>query len=121
VSAAIRENSRPWISKKGARCAAVRTPYSFLSLAASVRALATPDRSGGVISAVNGRLKTVFRRVPDVPVRKFVLTMKGGNRGLLVNSENLCARRQFAKLNLKAHNGKKKVNNRLRLRLDPCR
>ncbi|HEX9966362.1 MAG TPA: hypothetical protein VGB06_00300 [Solirubrobacterales bacterium] len=75
----------------------------------------------GVISAVNGRLKTVFPRVPDVPVRKFVLTMKGGNRGLLVNSENLCAQPRFGKLNLKAHNGKKKVNNRLRLRLDPCR
>ncbi|HEX2096598.1 MAG TPA: hypothetical protein VHF50_04455 [Solirubrobacterales bacterium] len=75
----------------------------------------------GVISSVNGRLKTVFRRVPDVPVRKFVLTMKGGDRGLLVNSENLCAKPRFAKLNLKAHNGKKKINNRLRLRLNPCR
>lgn len=75
----------------------------------------------GVISAVNGRLKTVFPRVPDVPVRKFVLTMKGGKRGLLVNSENLCAQPRFGKLNLKAHNGKKKVNNRLRLKLNPCR
>jgi hypothetical protein len=75
----------------------------------------------GVISSVNGRLKTVFPRVPDVPVRKFALTMKGGNRGLLVNSENLCAKPRFAKLNLKAHNGKRKVDNHLRLRLDPCR
>jgi len=78
-------------------------------------------RLRGVISSADGRLKTVFPRVPDVPVRKFVLTMKGGKRGLLVNSENLCAKRRFGKLNLKAHNGKKKVNNRLRLRLDPCR
>jgi hypothetical protein len=75
----------------------------------------------GVISSADGRLKTVFRRVPDVPVRKFVLTMKGGKRGLLVNSENLCAQPRFGKLNLKAHNGKRKVNNRLRLKLDPCR
>ena len=75
----------------------------------------------GVISAVNGRLKTVFPRVPDVPVRKFMLTMKGGRRGLLVNSENLCAKPRFAKLSLKAHNGKKKIDNRLRIKLDPCR
>jgi hypothetical protein len=78
-------------------------------------------RLRGVISSADARLKTVFRRVPDVPVRKFVLTMKGGQRGLLVNSENLCANRRFGKLNLKAHNGKRKVNNHLRLRLDPCR
>ncbi|HEU5142867.1 MAG TPA: hypothetical protein VFU04_06905, partial [Solirubrobacterales bacterium] len=78
-------------------------------------------RLRGVISSQNGRLSTVFRRVPDVPVRKFVLTMKGGKRGLLVNSTNLCQRPRFAKLNLKAHNGKQKKTNRLRLRLNPCR
>ncbi len=77
-------------------------------------------RLRGVISSVDGRLKTVFPRVPDVPVRKFVLAMKGGNRGLLVVSQNLCDGPQFAKLNLKAHNGKQKKANRLRMRIDPC-
>ncbi len=45
----------------------------------------------GVISSTGGRLKTVFPKVPDVPVRKFILAMRGGDRGLLVNSTNLCA------------------------------
>jgi len=75
----------------------------------------------GVISSVGGRLKTVFPRVPDVPVRKFILTMRGGDRGLLVNSQSLCERARFGKLNLKAHNGKQKKTNRLRLRIDACR
>ena len=45
--------------------------------------------------------------MPDVPVSKFVLNMKGGKKGLLVNSRDLCARRSFSSLNFKAHNGKK--------------
>jgi hypothetical protein len=32
--------------------------------------------------------------IPDAPVTKFVLTMKAGKRGVLVNAENLCRRRQ---------------------------
>jgi hypothetical protein len=28
--------------------------------------------------------------VPDAPVSKFVLSLQGGQQGLLVNSENLC-------------------------------
>ena len=49
-------------------------------------------RLRGVISAAKARIKNVFYPVPDVPVSKFVLTMKGGKRGLLVNSRDLCAR-----------------------------
>jgi hypothetical protein len=39
-----------------------------------------------VISSCTVRLKTVFANTPDVPVKKFTLIMKGGDRGLLVNS-----------------------------------
>ena len=49
-------------------------------------------RLRGVISSEHGRLKTVFNNTPDVAVNKFILNMKGGNKGLLVNSRNLCAR-----------------------------
>jgi hypothetical protein len=31
--------------------------------------------------------------VPDVPVSKFELTVRGGKTGLLVNSRNLCPKR----------------------------
>jgi hypothetical protein len=78
-------------------------------------------RLRGVIGSVRGRLKTVFFPTPDVAVNKFVLTMRGGDRGLLVNSEDLCARRRHGFLNLKAQNGKRLKTNRLRLNVPACR
>jgi hypothetical protein len=78
-------------------------------------------RLRGVISAVAGRIKTVFSPVPDVPVSKFVLTMKGGKKGLLVNSRNLCAAPAFSNLNFKAQNGKKLRSKRLPLRVPACK
>lgn len=78
-------------------------------------------RLRGVISAVAGRIKTVFNPVPDVPVSKFVLTMKGGKKGLLVNSRNLCAAPAYSNLNFKAQNGKKLQKKRLPLRVPACK
>jgi hypothetical protein len=78
-------------------------------------------RLRGVISAAKERIKTVFHPVPDVPVSRFVLTMKGGKKGLLVNSRDLCARPAFSFLNFKAQNGKKLVKKRLPLRVPACR
>lgn len=74
----------------------------------------------GVISSKNARLKTVFRKVPDVAVNKFILTMKGGNRGLLVNSQNLCDRPRRGFLNLGAQNSRRHKEN-LRLNIPACR
>ncbi len=76
-------------------------------------------RLRGVISSENARLKTVFRKVPDVAVQKFVLTMKGGNRGLLVNSQDLCDRPRKGFLNLKAQNSRRDKGN-LRLQIPGC-
>jgi hypothetical protein len=73
----------------------------------------------GVISSKNGRLRTVFRRVPDLPVKKFTLEMNGGKRGLLINTSNLCNKQQRAKLNLRAQNGKQLKNTKLRIHT-PC-
>jgi len=78
-------------------------------------------RLRGVISAKGGRLKTVFYPTPDVAVSKFILTMRGGNRGLLDNSESLCQRKRFAFLNLKAQNSRRLRTNRLRLNVPGCR
>ena len=75
----------------------------------------------GVISAAKARIKNVFYPLPDVPVSKFVLTMKGGKRGLLVNSRDLCARPSFSFMNFKAQNGKQLKKKRLRLRVPACR
>jgi hypothetical protein len=43
--------------------------------------------------SVHGRIRNTFDTTPDVPVSKFVLTLRGGRKGLLVNSKNLCPRR----------------------------
>jgi hypothetical protein len=47
--------------------------------------------AGKVDSGPNQGIRNTFELVPDAPVSRFVLEMKGGKKGLLVNSENLCA------------------------------
>jgi len=74
----------------------------------------------GVIGTKHGGLKTVFNNVPDVPVSKFVLKMKGGKKSLLVNSTNTCAKPQRAQLNIKGQNGKKVKNNKFKLNIASC-
>jgi hypothetical protein len=60
----------------------------------------------GVIGTKRGGLKTVFYNVPDVPVKRFVLNMRGGRKSLLVNSRNLCRQPQRAYLAMRAHNSR---------------
>jgi hypothetical protein len=74
----------------------------------------------GVIGSKHGGLKTVFNNVPDVPVSKFVLNMKGGKKSLLVNSTNTCAKAQRAVVKIKGQNGKKANNNRQKLNIASC-
>jgi hypothetical protein len=51
-------------------------------------------------------IRTTFERVPDAPLSKVVLEMKGGKKGLLVNSENICSKEQKAIADFTAQNGK---------------
>jgi hypothetical protein len=44
----------------------------------------------GRIDSVHGQIRNTIEGLPDVPVSKFVLWMKAGRKGLLVNSRNLC-------------------------------
>ena len=73
----------------------------------------------GHIDSFHGGIRTTFEAVPDVPVSKFVLTVRGGRRGLLVNSRNLCQAPVKAIVRIRAQNGKK-ANQRPALRT-PCR
>ncbi len=75
--------------------------------------------------SVHGRIRNIFDLVPDVPVSKFILTLRGGKKGLLVNSRNQCPRKHGRKAKqqrvitrFKGQNGKKR-NMRPRLRV-PC-
>ena len=52
-------------------------------------------------------IRNTFEAVPDAPVERFVLEMKGGKKyGLLENSENLCRKAQKAGVSFGAQNGK---------------
>jgi hypothetical protein len=74
----------------------------------------------GVISSKHGGLKTVFNNTPDVPLKSFVLDMRGGEKSLLQNSANLCKEPQLAILNIKGQNGRQVKTNHLRLNVASC-
>jgi hypothetical protein len=44
----------------------------------------------GRIDSKKGGLRGTFTGIPDAPVSRFVMTLRGGKRGLLVNAANLC-------------------------------
>jgi len=73
----------------------------------------------GRIDSFKGGIRTTFDRVPDVPVTKFVMTLPGGKKGLLVNSRSLCVKPVKAIIRIKGQNGKK-ANSRPKLRT-PCK
>jgi len=59
----------------------------------------------GRIDSVNGGIRNTFDVVPDAPVSKFVLRMKGGAKSLLVNSRNLCKSVSRAEVKMVGQNG----------------
>ncbi|HEX6781012.1 MAG TPA: hypothetical protein VF125_03170 [Solirubrobacterales bacterium] len=60
----------------------------------------------GRIDSVNGGIRTNFDAVPDAPVTKFVLKMKGGQKSLLVNSTGICRGKHRALVRMRAQNGR---------------
>jgi hypothetical protein len=79
--------------------------------------------------SVRGRLRNTFDAVPDLPVERFELTVRGGKKGLLQNTRNLCpkprrkkgkkARKRRAEL--VAYAAKKKGKKRKKRRRKPMR
>jgi hypothetical protein len=51
-------------------------------------------------------IQATFEAVPDAPIEKFVLSMKGGSKSLIENSEDICAKTQKAAAAFTAQNGK---------------
>ena len=60
----------------------------------------------GYVEGVNGGIRNTFQNVPDAPVTSFTLEMEGGDKGLLVNSTNLCTAKHRATSFFEGHNGK---------------
>jgi hypothetical protein len=61
----------------------------------------------GRIDSVSGRLRTTFESLPDAPVDTFVLNLKGGAKGLLQNTNNLCGSTKKAMVQMTGQNGAK--------------
>jgi hypothetical protein len=60
----------------------------------------------GRIRSAKGGLTTSFAAIPDVPISKLILRLRGGRRGLLVNGRNLCKGKYKASTSFVAHSGK---------------
>jgi len=61
------------------------------------------------IDSVKGGIRATFPKAPDAPLTKVVLRMQGARKGLIVNSTDLCARRNRATVALGAQNGKRRA------------
>jgi hypothetical protein len=72
----------------------------------------------GRIDSVNDGIRTTFNSVPDAPVKKFVLKMKGGKKSLLVNSTDICESKSRAVVKMDGQNGK--VHDSAPLLRAPC-
>jgi hypothetical protein len=89
--------------------------HELPDLVAALRGQVNVELSG-TTDSVHGRIRNTFAMVPDVPVTKFVLTIRGGKKfGLLVNSKDLCKHKWFSRADLTAQNGKSLTNKHLRL------
>ncbi len=60
----------------------------------------------GRIDSKKGGIRTTFAAVPDAPISKFVLKMRGGRKGLLTNSQDICAGKHRAIVRMRAQNGR---------------
>ena len=61
------------------------------------------------VNSVHERLQASFRDLPDVPISRFRLALKGGKRGLLENSEDLCQAPQRALVRMVGQNDKVRI------------
>jgi hypothetical protein len=60
----------------------------------------------GRIDSKHGGIRTTFEAVPDAPITKVVLRMKGGKKGLLTNSQDICVGDHRATVEMRAQNGR---------------
>jgi len=58
------------------------------------------------IDSVHGRLRATVQDSPDAPVSRAVVDMQGGQKGLFVNSTNICRARHRARAGMRAQNGR---------------
>jgi len=59
---------------------------------------------GTIGPAKGGGIRTAFADLPDAPINRFVMTLYGGSRGLLVNTANVCSAPPVASVKALAQN-----------------
>jgi hypothetical protein len=80
--------------------------YKLPALVAELNGQIRVLLKGKVDSGPNKGIRSTFEAVPDAPIEKFVLEMKGGPKySLLINSENLCKEPQKAIARFTAQDG----------------
>jgi hypothetical protein len=80
--------------------------YKLPALVAELNGQIRVVLKGKIDSGPNKGIRNTFEAVPDAPVSRFVLEMKGGKKyGLLENSENICQKPQRAIAHFTAQNG----------------
>lgn len=81
--------------------------YKLPALVAELNGQIRVLLAGKIDTDKQNGIRTTFESVPDAPIEKFMLEMKGGAKyGLLVNSENICKKRQAAGAAFVGSNGK---------------
>ncbi len=58
----------------------------------------------GKIDSFHGGLRATFKTIPDAPVSKFVLKLRGGKHGPIQNSEDVCKSTGESTLRFVGHN-----------------
>jgi hypothetical protein len=80
--------------------------YKLPALVAELNGQIRVLLAGKTDSGPNRGIRNTFEAVPDAPVERFELQLKGGKKyGLLINSENLCKKPQKAIARFTAQNG----------------
>jgi hypothetical protein len=81
--------------------------YKLPALVADLNGQIRIVLKGKVDTDAQKGIRSTFEAVPDAPVSRFVLELKGGKKyGLLENSENICKKAQKATASFTAQNGK---------------
>lgn len=74
----------------------------------------------GHIGPANGGIRTAFSGLPDAPLTRFVMKLRGGRHGLLVNSSNVCVSPPLATIRAIGQNNRGAAFSS-QLRSDRCR
>lgn len=94
--------------------------HKLPDLVAALRGQFEVDLAAKIDTGKHNGLRSTFEMVPDAPVTEFVLQMKGGKKGLLENSTDICRRKNSVSALLEAHNGKTADQNPV-LKVRGCR